>query len=47
MENEERITYEDICQIIELYNGYKGSLNDDGTLADDNTIAEWIHAHFN
>lgn len=34
--------YEKICKVIELYNKYKGNLNDDGTVATDEQIAEWI-----
>lgn len=34
--------YEKICKVIELYNQYKGNLNDDGTVATDEQIAEWI-----
>lgn len=34
--------YEQICKVIELYNQYKGNLNDDGTVATDEQIAEWI-----
>lgn len=36
--------YEKICKVIELYNQYKGNLNDDGTVATDEQIAEWIVA---
>lgn len=35
-------TYEKICKVIELYNKYKGNLNDDGTVATAEQIAEWI-----
>ena len=34
--------YEKICKVIELYNKYKGNLNDDGTVATNERIAEWI-----
>ena len=34
--------YMKICKVIELYNKYKGNLNDDGTVATDEQIAEWI-----
>lgn len=34
--------YEKICKVIELYNQYKDNLNDDGTVATDEQIAEWI-----
>lgn len=34
--------YEKVCKVIELYNNYKGNLNDDGTVATDEQIAEWI-----
>lgn len=34
--------FEKICKVIELYNQYKGNLNDDGTVATDEQIAEWI-----
>lgn len=36
------MTYERIYTVIKLYNQYKGSLNDDGTVATDEQIAEWI-----
>lgn len=36
------MTYEQIYKVIELYNQYKGMLNDDGTLANDDQIATWI-----
>lgn len=34
--------YEKIYKVIELYNKYKGNLNDDGTVATYEQIAEWI-----
>lgn len=34
--------YEKICKVIELYHKYKGNINDDGTVATDEQIAEWI-----
>lgn len=36
------MTYEQIYKVIKLYNQYKGSLNDNGTVASDEQIAEWI-----
>ena len=39
---EGKMTYEQIYTVIKLYNKYKGSVNDDGTVASDEQIAEWI-----
>lgn len=39
---EGNMTYEQIYTVIKLYNKYKGSLNDDGTVVSDEQIAEWI-----
>lgn len=36
------MTYEQIYTVIKLYNQNKGSLNDNGTVASDEQIAEWI-----
>lgn len=38
------MTYDQIYAIIKLYNQYKGNLNDDGTVATDEQITEWIVA---
>lgn len=42
MEEKEIMTYEQIYKVIKLYNQYKGSLNDNGTVASNEQIAEWI-----
>lgn len=42
MEEKEIMTYEQIYKVIKLYNQYKGCLNDNGTVASNEQIAEWI-----